>query len=610
LKKLTTIVMAVFLLAGVFQLQAQTNQNLTFQVNMTIQIQKGNFNPASGTLSVAGSFQGWSADNPSYMLTDGDSDGIYTLTTQVTGDAATEIQYKFIMNGGWESVDNRKFTLTGSDAVLDVVYFNNEDVYVVPVNVTFLLDMQVKIEEGLFDPASETIVVAGSFNGWNSANTNYFTDSNADSVYECTWAMNPSQDIYYKFVIGTGGWESVDNRHAVIGTNDTTLAVVYYDNDNSVSIIMDGNIEFVVNMSVMTDMGIFNPLTDSLRVRGDFNGWGDSDPAKSWMNQDVLDQNVYYITVPFTQIPSDENKFFKFYVKKSGSPTWTDGYERPNSQGGGNRDVTLDQGLVEVYYDDILPEYVLPAGNGLDVTFNVDMNDVPDFDPATNDTVWWICEQPSFVITQGWEDTDNMKVLALEDLDGDKIYSGTLHVSTPGFNSFQYRYAYYDQSASSWVHESSGFSDFAYRVRYVGQDAANHFPVNPWPMPTDTWTPGEKKTDQEVDPYQSYQDYLSSVDDQDNNVAAYELSQNYPNPFNPTTNITVKLAKAGTVKLTVYNALGQKVATIFDGLQSRGLQVYTWNGKTGLGQPAASGLYFYKLEAGDHVSIKKMVLMK
>jgi hypothetical protein len=86
---------------------------------------------------------------------------------------------------------------------------------------------------------------------------------------------------------------------------------------------------------------------------------------------------------------------------------------------------------------------------------------------------------------------------------------------------------------------------------------------------------------------------------------SYELSQNYPNPFNPTTTINFNLAKASNVKLTVYNVLGQKVMTLVDSRMSAGQQTVKFDASK-----LTSGVYFYRLDAGDFSSVKKMLLVK
>lgn len=96
----------------------------------------------------------------------------------------------------------------------------------------------------------------------------------------------------------------------------------------------------------------------------------------------------------------------------------------------------------------------------------------------------------------------------------------------------------------------------------------------------------------------------------DNVPNSFDLEQNYPNPFNPETSIRYSIAKAADVKLTVYNMLGQKVATLVNEKQTAGKYVAAWNGQNDAGRLVSSGIYVYKLEAGDFLQTKKMLLLK
>jgi hypothetical protein len=87
--------------------------------------------------------------------------------------------------------------------------------------------------------------------------------------------------------------------------------------------------------------------------------------------------------------------------------------------------------------------------------------------------------------------------------------------------------------------------------------------------------------------------------------AEFALSQNYPNPFNPATVIPYTLAKSSTVTLTVFNILGQEVATLVNEFQVAGTHQAVFSA-----QSLASGMYFYKLEAGDFSAVRKMLLLK
>ena len=85
----------------------------------------------------------------------------------------------------------------------------------------------------------------------------------------------------------------------------------------------------------------------------------------------------------------------------------------------------------------------------------------------------------------------------------------------------------------------------------------------------------------------------------------YALSQNYPNPFNPTTEIAFDLPNKTDVKLSIFNILGQKVATLVDKNMSAGSYTVEWDASE-----AATGVYFYKLEADSFTETRKMMLLK
>jgi hypothetical protein len=618
LKKFTVLLIVLTLAAfgNVF-----AANDLTFQVDMSIQVLKGNFEPGTSTISVAGSFQGWAGDVD--FLSDADGDTIYTLTVaDIAGNAGDVIEFKYIMNGGWEGVDNRQFTLTGNPETLDVVFFNNEDVLLSTVNLTFRVNMTVQQAESNFDPAVDVVRTAGSHQGWNPGAAPDMDDSDGDMIYEETAVVDAQTTYYYKHIIGTdwGNNEGDPNREAVVGDVDVVLPVVWFDNDSVVTNIADGFIEFAVNMSVMTEVGIFDNVNDSLQVRGSFNGWGPGEPTRAMLNQDPLDPDGFFLNVDFTQVGVGDVQYYKFFVNKATTDLgWDDGYERPLTHGGGNRSIEFlgqsNQSAGLVYYDDVAPDQTIPSGTNLQVTFRVDMTNAADANmqavpfEAGVDTVWWICEQPSFVMTQGWEDTNEMTVRELTDPDGDMVYEGTMTVSEPGFNAFEYRYGFYDVSEAAWTSEPEGFSNFAYRVRYAGQDAANSFPVNPWTMPVDTWTNSEIKPDQEDDPYTSYNNWLS-IDGDVATPMTYALSQNYPNPFNPTTTISYEIPANEKVSLVVYDILGQKVKTLVNGVVKAGTHEVVWNGANEAGSRLSSGVYFYQLDAGSFSRTMKMIMLK
>jgi hypothetical protein len=84
----------------------------------------------------------------------------------------------------------------------------------------------------------------------------------------------------------------------------------------------------------------------------------------------------------------------------------------------------------------------------------------------------------------------------------------------------------------------------------------------------------------------------------------YALRQNYPNPFNPSTTISYSLPKSATVTLKIFNALGQEIASLVNERKEAGYYQATWNAN------APSGVYFYRLQAGEFAETRKLVLVK
>jgi hypothetical protein len=94
-------------------------------------------------------------------------------------------------------------------------------------------------------------------------------------------------------------------------------------------------------------------------------------------------------------------------------------------------------------------------------------------------------------------------------------------------------------------------------------------------------------------------------------VSKFELSQNYPNPFNPSTTIEFSIAKRSNVRLVIYDITGRIVRTLIDGQEFEpGLYRVQWNGKNDYGEYVASGIYIYRLQAGNFTATRKMVLTR
>ena len=103
---------------------------------------------------------------------------------------------------------------------------------------------------------------------------------------------------------------------------------------------------------------------------------------------------------------------------------------------------------------------------------------------------------------------------------------------------------------------------------------------------------------------------IGSKNEQEILPSILELAQNYPNPFNPVTTISFTLPDNQNARLTVYNLLGQAINVLVNETLPAGEYHFTWNGTDARGIKAASGIYFYSLEAGDTKLVRKMLLNK
>ncbi len=101
-----------------------------------------------------------------------------------------------------------------------------------------------------------------------------------------------------------------------------------------------------------------------------------------------------------------------------------------------------------------------------------------------------------------------------------------------------------------------------------------------------------------------------STDDPGIPATQTRLETNYPNPFNPETTISYNLSRNQNAKLEIYNTKGQLVRTLVNEAQNAGKHSVIWSGTDNQNRPVASGVYYYKLTAGNYTSTKKMVLMK
>jgi hypothetical protein len=99
-------------------------------------------------------------------------------------------------------------------------------------------------------------------------------------------------------------------------------------------------------------------------------------------------------------------------------------------------------------------------------------------------------------------------------------------------------------------------------------------------------------------------EFLTSV------AEGFKLYDNFPNPFNPATNISFSIGDPSQVTLQIYNALGEKVLTMVDGNLAPGKYNYSWDGSNKHGKIVSSGMYYYRITAGNFIKTKKMLFIK
>jgi hypothetical protein len=266
---------------------------VTFQVNMGVQTNLGTFNPESHTVEVRGPNNEWGTGTT--LSPDPANANIYRGTVEVTGAQGSEVQYKFVINQAgtpvWENnvgpgaAQNRAFSLPQDALTLPVVYFNNQAAPPGTVMVTFQVNMGVQTAIGNFDPAAHTAEVRGSFDNWgaglmlapSATDTNIYQgtatiNGSAGAPYEYKFVINQAGTLVYEGNVGSGG--PFGNRTFTLASgSEQTLLVVYFNNltNNPGAGI---SVTFQANMARAIALGLFDPATGVIDVRGPFNNWG------------------------------------------------------------------------------------------------------------------------------------------------------------------------------------------------------------------------------------------------------------------------------------------------------------------------------------------------
>ncbi|MFH1195434.1 MAG: T9SS type A sorting domain-containing protein [bacterium] len=562
---------------------------------------------------------------------------------------------------GFDAGGNRAIIVGNTDMDLDLQYFNGWestlDQYWRPyevkddsIAVYFRVNMGGVVQTGRFDPATmgPVGVRGGAPLSWdeslvtltretNSVNSGSFW-SGVGYLPKNGVTIGANQEFKFYIENSSDGWENgIPNRTFLLSVNllnigDTTLSWYYFENKaprsgNQVT----GNVNFRLRLDALEKANLFNRgLGDEVIVIG----------AKGW---DLLANAIPMTFVPaiqewiaqepFTLFP-ETPIIYKYYIRWDTTRvdpahanyipglTLDNGWEEPGVTGGSDRNylfqnaaeqtVPGDFGADQQFFNSLHPNGVLTTP----ITLSFAINMAPAADAGTNptntlfrpgiDTAYVQFDGCMIPITQGLSmyGTDNR--LMLEDDNGDGIYTGSVDLTAPTFYQVCYRIVYTSSTGEVW--NGGGVQLGRRYYQYIVPTAIT--PAVTWPATFQLaqldWAPGDLPIETPPD--------LGPVSDVDEEtfatVNSYELSQNYPNPFNPSTVITFSLPEKSIVRLEVYNILGEKVITLFDGEQTTGKHSIAWNAKNQYGIDVASGVYLVKMNAGSFSQTKKMMLIR
>lgn len=105
-------------------------------------------------------------------------------------------------------------------------------------------------------------------------------------------------------------------------------------------------------------------------------------------------------------------------------------------------------------------------------------------------------------------------------------------------------------------------------------------------------------------------DISSMTEEPETKLGQFALFQSYPNPFNPSTVIAYQLGKGGHIELIIFDVTGRKVRTLVNDNQQAGRQYIHWDGSNDSGETVSSGIYFYRLKAGEYQETRKMNFLR
>ncbi|MBP3191208.1 T9SS type A sorting domain-containing protein [Natronogracilivirga saccharolytica] len=650
----------------------------TLRAEDVVQV-RGDYSPAGLT---------WGADSPVLAENIG---GDYWQAT-ISGAPGDTIIFKFwtgfsldpeepTANGGWEGGDDRMFVIPDDQTGIiasDLLFYNQVELFeekADSIGIYFRVNIGAQVQQGQFNTDEDRVGVRGQPPlDWDE--TLFFLNKESrmegsDNIFY-SGVFYAAEDIIeqeggfdFKFVtdIDGIGWEDGDDRPVRFGEiADTTLQYGFFSGEkpspDEVELI-EADIQFAVNVNVLSNLGIFDDAIDGVELRGNFNSWAGGDELTF---NPTLDR--YQITRDYSGgdlVSVGQRYAYKYFIlwdesrEDSESPNYIPGldaegagWEEPGTTGGSDRIYFVTEDAEQTTYPDdpgydyfndlpgasvILQEFIEGEPETWPITFRIDMTratEIPDaedrFVPG-EDSVFIAFEEQIFAFSQGFgtgpgsvEDASNIERnenYLLEDVDGDGIYEITVDAQLPSVNSFGFIIGYgqpnIGEGTITWNGGGFGsgrrYYQFAMPTQVVDFDGIL---VSYWPAEPDldvlTWYGGENFNDEglTVEAAPDYRALLTSSEDaRIDTPVTYNLRQNYPNPFNPTTNIEFTIPESHDVRLEVYNILGRRVATLVNTYKNAGTHTVQFDASR-----LASGMYIYRLQAGDFVQQRQMMLVK
>jgi|GEM_PF-657684 len=457
-------------------------------------------------------------------------------------------------------------------------------------DVTFQVDMGVQAQKGRFT-IGDPVKLAGNFNGWNNG-ADVMTDVDGDTIYTITKTLNVGDTLFFKFIKGADTWENDPNREYVVPAINSTY-YDYFDRDNQYATPVTIDITFACNMELEIASGRFNPTTDTLSVRGSFNGWG----ANDLMFQSTTNPNVYDGTFSVNTFEGETINYKFAYFGPNGT-TWENDPNKTYTVTA--QDITLGAAFIERGFNNLdlsnVTNFPVTIKFTVNMTGAISAINLQPF-PSIDDVRICGANAPLQWPAGGWPNADSIRTIKLYDngtngdvTAGDNVWSR--EVTFPQYSPLSIQYKY----GANWgLASNNGGND---NENGVGAD---HFITLTPDMVSATvvnvfGTMGTHPLVDIVTDVNEIKDLVPMV---------YDLGQNYPNPFNPSTTIKFSIPESGMVTLRVFNMLGQEVATLLNSEKTAGVYEASFDASA-----LSSGIYFYTLDSKNFTSTKKMVLLK